>query len=482
MENNVTGSKVVSSFLWVLIEKFGYSGISLLSTLILARLLSPYEFGLIGSVAIITSLSNMIVESGMGAALVNKKNTTEKDYNTVFTFNLLMSCLLYIIIFFSAPFVADYFGNFILKDILRILSLTLIFNAFTLVQRTILLRKLLYKKQSFISLLSLIISVIISIILANNEFGVWAIVIQMVLYSLIYSIVIFILIRYIPKIYFSISSFKELLGFGGRITLSSAIQIGYNDIISSVIAKIYSIQTTGLYAQAQKLIAFPINIFRSLFDIAAFPILSKIKDKEEFAKMCSQINRGIYLLAFPLLLVIPFNTQEIIKIVLGNQWLEANTIFSILSIGIIILLIEIATFNVLKSSGNAKSYLKLGIYRAIIGFSMLLITFSFSLEFLLLGIIFTRLVTSFITIIKVNTLTSYKIKNQLKDISFPLIIALVSNGIASLIITFIKIENELLNLPIHIVFVILIFIGQCFLFQVKEFNFIIQMFRKKKIN
>lgn len=480
MKNSVTGSKVASSFLWVLIEKFGYSGISLLSTLVLARLLSPYEFGLVGSVAIITSISNMLVESGMGAALVNKENTTEKDYNTVFTFNLSMSCFLYALIFIAAPFIAGYLGNPVIKDIIRVLSLSLIINAFTLVQRTILIKNLLFKKQSFIALFSLSLSVIISVFMAYQGWGVWAIVAQLLLYAAIYSVTIFFIIRYIPKIHFSFSSFKELLGFGGRVTLSSAIQVGYNDIISSVIAKIYSIQTTGLYVQSQKLISFPVNIFRSLFDGAAFPILSKIKDKEEFAKMCSQINRGIYLLAFPLLLVIPFNTQEIIKIVLGNQWLEANTIFSILSVGVLILLIEIAAFNILKSSGNAKSYLRIGIYRAMIGFSMLLITFSFSLEVLLLGIILTNLLVSIITISKVNTTTAYKVKSQLKDIGYPLIIAVLANVIALFIVKFIETDQDIIKLLLHMVFMLIIFLGFCYMLKVKELNFVIQKMNRRK--
>lgn len=480
MKNSVTGSKVASSFLWVLIEKFGYSGISLLSTLVLARLLSPYEFGVVGSVAIITSISNMLVESGMGAALVNKENTTKKDYNTVFTFNLSMSCFLYALIFIAAPFIAGYLGNPVIKDIIRVLSLSLIINAFTLVQRTILIKNLLFKKQSFIALFSLSLSVIVSVFMAYQGWGVWAIVAQLLLYAAIYSVTIFFIIRYIPKIHFSYSSFKELLGFGGRIILSSAIQVGYNDIISSVIAKIYSIQTTGLYVQSQKLISFPVNIFRSLFDIAAFPILSKIKDKEEFAKMCSQINRGIYLLAFPLLLVIPFNTQEIIKIVLGNQWLEANTIFSILSVGVLILLIEIAAFNILKSSGNAKSYLRIGIYRAMIGFSMLLITFSFSLEVLLLGIILTNLLVSIITISEVNTTTAYKVKSQLKDIGYPLIIAVLANVIALFIVKFVETDQDIIKLLLHIVFMLFIFLGFCYMLKVKELNFVIKKMNRRK--
>ncbi len=479
-DRSISNSKVASSFLWVLIEKFGYSGINLLSTLVLARLLSPYEFGLVGAVTIIISISNMIVESGMGAALVNKKNVTREDFNTVFTFNLFVSVLLCAVIFLSAPFVANYFNSPILKDVVRVLSLTLIFNAFTLVQRTVLIKKLLLKKQSIISLSALIVSVVFAVWAAYSGWGVWAIVIQLVLYSAVYSVIIFFIIQYIPKLQFSLSSFKGLLGFGGRIILSSAIQVGYGDIVSSVIAKIYSIQVTGLYAQSQKLVSFPLYIFRSLFDSAAFPILSKTKSKSEFKAMCSQINRGIYLLAFPLLLVIPFNTKNIIQVVLGDHWLDASRIFAILSIGVIISLIEIAAFSTLKSAGEVKTYLSIGTSKAIVGISVLSVTFLFSIETLLCGIIFTNLLTGLIAIYYVDQLTLYKIKEQFKDIFIPFTIGLIANIIALASLKFFSFENVLINLLTYVIITLLFFIVQCLLFKVKELNFIIKNLKHKK--
>ncbi|GIM54974.1 lipopolysaccharide biosynthesis protein [Capnocytophaga cynodegmi] len=474
MENNENSkTKVASSFFWVLVERFGYSGINLLSMVILARLLTSYEFGLIGTITIITSISNMIIESGLGASLVNKKNINQKDYNTVFTFNLLMSFLLYILIFTFAPSIASYFGEIILADIIRVLSLTLIFNAFSVIQRVILIKNLLFKKQSFISILSLLISVSISIFAATKGWGTWAIVLQLVLYSGIYSVFVFFTIKYIPRIQFSLKSFKELFGFGGRVMISGVIQVSYSDIISSVISKVYAIQTTGLYTQSQKLIGFPVYFFRSLFDGAAFPILSKINDKNDFKRMVSQINRGIYLLAFPLLIAIPFNSKEIIKIVLGEHWIEANKIFTILSMGVIVSLVDVATFSTLKSAGESKSFLSLGTAKAIIGVSLLSVTFLFDIEVLLYGIIFTNIMTMIMAIHYVGILTLYKVKEQLKDIFIPFIIAMVANIIAFYTVKNLNLNKEIISLIMYIVITFLIFIFQCFLFNIQEFKLII---------
>lgn len=476
--NILNNSKVASSFLWVIIEKFGYSGINLCSTLILARLLTPHEFGLVGSVTIIMSISNMIVESGMGAALVNKKNVTNEDYNTVFTFNFLMSAFLFTVIFFSAPFISEYFNKPILERVVQVLALTLIFNAFTLIQRVILLRKLLLKKQSFMSMFSLFVSAGGAIITAYMGGGVWSIVIQMVLYPAVFSLVVFLSVRYLPKFQFSRRSFNELLGFGGRVVLSSAIQVTYSDIISSVITKIYSVHTTGLYVQSQKLISFPLFMFRSLFDGATFPILSKAESKNEFKTLCSQMNRGIYLLSFPLLLAIPFNTEEIIRIVLGENWLEAVNIFRILSVGIIISLIDIAAFNTLKSAGEVKAYLNIGTSKAIVGLSLLMATITFPIEILLYSIIFTNMITGFIAFYYVDKLTFYTMKEQLRDIFVPLVMAVIANVTAFIVLKLIATEQIIIDLLLYFVIMLLVFVIQCVLFNVKELNFIIKKIGK----
>ncbi len=196
--------------------------------------------------------------------------------------------------------------------------------------------------------------------------------------------------------------------------------------------------------------------------------------------MCSQINRGIYLLAFPLLLVIPFNTKNIIQVVLGDHWLDASRIFAILSIGVIISLIEIAAFSTLKSAGEVKTYLSIGTSKAIVGISVLSVTFLFSIETLLCGIIFTNLLTGLIAIYYVDQLTLYKIKEQFKDIFIPFTIGLIANIIALASLKFFSFENVLINLLTYVIITLLFFIVQCLLFKVKELNFIIKNLKHKK--
>lgn len=481
MSETVSNTKAAKSILWVLSEKFGYSFLNFFSIIVLARLLTPYEFGLIGTIAIIISVSTMMIESGFGVALVKKKDITDIDYSTVFVFNILVSSVLYLIVFFSAAPISTFYDEPILKDIIRVLSLMFFFNAFTLTQRVHLIRELKFKIQTYISLVAFVVSVVISIGLAFLGFGVWALVAQRLLYSVLYSILVFFKVRFYPKLIFSFKEFKNLFSFGGRIILSSFLQTAYNDVFALIISKVYTINTTGFFTQSQKLVSFPLNIFRSIYDGAAFPILSKIDDKIEFNKMASNINRAIYSLSFPFLLVIPFKPDLIIEIVLGNKWVEAAPILTILSIGVLILLVEMANLNVLKSFGNAKLYLKVGVIRTIIGFIVLLITVNLGLIWLLWGVVFTNLLTCLLAIIYVNKLTHYTYKNQFMDVFQPLIMALFSLSIVFYFTKFWE-TNVYLDLFLFIGFSFGLYIVTAYVFKLKEITIIKDLILKYKKN
>ncbi|QTY26674.1 lipopolysaccharide biosynthesis protein [Flavobacterium sp. CS20] len=471
MSKTVSNSKVASSILWVLIEKFGYSILNFISVIILARLLTPYDFGLVGTIAIFISISTMMIESGFGVALVKKKNVTEIDYSTVFIFNLLICSLLYVVIFYGAIPISTFYGEPILKNIIRIMSLMFFFNAFTLTQRVHLIRELKFKIQTYISLISFLFSVVLSIGLALLDFGVWALVAQRLLYTFIYSLLVFIKVRFFPKLIFSFIEFKKLFSFGGRIILSSFLQTAYNDIFALIISKVYSINITGLYTQSQKLISFPLNIFRSIYDGVAFPILSKIDDNEEFSSMCSKISRSVYMLSFPLLLLIPFKADLIIEIVLGEQWIEATPILKILSIAVLILLVEMANLNTLKSFGNAKLYLKVGVIRTIVGFIILGVTINFSLTVLLWGVVLTNLISCLLAIYYVNNSNIYLIKNQLRDIIFPLFVSLIAI-IMSKFLVFFSTNYILIDLLIFLSISLILYIFIVYMLKPKEFKLI----------
>lgn len=449
----VSNEKTFLSFIWVLIERFGFSALTFLSTIILARILSPFEFGLIGTIAIFISLSNMIVESGFGAALVQKKNITIKDYSTIFIFNALMSIFLYGILFFSAPLIADYYQNEIFKSIIRVLGLILINNAATLTQKVHLIRELEFKKQAGINLFALIISIISALILAYLGYGVWALVAQLVLYSFFVSLLMWIKVRFIPKLIFDVHSFKELFSFGGKIILTSALQTIYNDIFGLIITKKYTVSLTGLYTQANKLVLFPTSIFSSLYDSVAFPVLSKIDNPKEFKRMFSNINTGIYSIALPFLIIVPFQSQNIIITILGEKWIEAAEILKILSISLLTSLLSLSCLSVFKARGLGKTMLKYGISKIIIGLIILVVTIQIDFEAIIYGIVITNFIFSLLVFQEISKITLYKWMDLFKDYFLLILNMLFINIIAQFFLNLINLNSNVFQLIIYILIV-----------------------------
>jgi len=461
----VSNEKTFFSFLWVLLEKFGFSGLSFISTLLLARLLTPYEFGLIGTITIFISLSNMVVESGFGAALVQKKNITNNDYSTIFVFNAIMSVFLYIILFISAPFIADYYNNDIFTSIIRVLGVILIINAVTLTQKVHLIRELAFKQQAAINLAALIISILCALTLAYLGYGVWALVAQLVLYSFFVSLFMWFKVRFIPSLIFNTQSFKELFSFGGRIILTSALQTIYNDIFGLVITKKFSVSLTGLYTQANKLVSFPTSIFSSLYDSVAFPVLSKIDNPEEFKTMYSNINNGIFSLALPLLLIIPFQVENIILTVLGTNWTEAAPILKILSISLLTSLISLSSFSVFKAKGLGETMLRYGIIKIVIGLIILVISIQISFEAIIYGVVITNFIFSLLVFHKVSKITLYKWKELFKDYFLLIFSFLVLNFLVKYLLNLFEIEGALIQLISYLFLMLVMTIGYFAIFK-----------------
>jgi len=480
MVNRILKSQTFTSLFWVSIEKFGYSGVYFVSTIVLARLLTPADFGLIGILSIFISFSQMIVESGLGGALVKKKHVKNEDYNTIFTFNLACSCILYIVLFIFAPLIAEFYKNEQLINLTRIVGLNIIISGFSLTQKVHLIRDLKFKKQTIISIAALLISIIISISLAFYGFGVWALISQQLFYNLFFCIFIFNVVKYKPKIEFHKKSFNELYGFGSKVFASSLLIVIFNEGVSSMIAKVYSLLITGFYYQAKKLVDFPINIFRALGDSIVFPLLSKISDQKEFEKKSSLLMKLILLISFPLFIILFEFSKEIVFVILGKQWSKSAEMLNILCLSSAGLIIDTVSRNILKSTGNGRAILQSEVIKKIVGIIIIICAIGFDLNILLSSIVIANLLGCIINMIYVNKITSYKFKNQAKDILPIIFIAIFSGLIARKIIMFFSL-NEITNfiLGSAIILVVYSILGLIFLI---DKQMILKIKSKIKIN
>jgi O-antigen/teichoic acid export membrane protein len=435
LEKRNYSNKIISSFGWVFLERLIYSAIVLINTVVLARLLSPVDFGVVGSVIVIISISNMIIEGGWGGSLVQKSEPSDTDYNTVFTFNLTLSVIFYILVFISAPFISEYLGAPELKMIIRVLSLTILFNSLIIVHKALLVKNLQFKLQTKISIVSLLASSVLSISAALLKFGVFSIVIQFVSFSFFNMIFTLWKMHVTLKMQFCRHSFLALIGFGGRVILSSLLKVAYYDLIVTVISRVYSSNLAGLYIQSDRIISFPLNIFRSVVDGAAFPLLSRIENKS-FMITASNMNRLVFNVAFPLLLVITFNSRASVLLVLGAKWIEAAELLSFLSIAIVFLVMEISFMNIFKSMGLSKAILRLSILRSVLGLIGLTIAVQYTLKWVLISLIVTNFITVLTCMYSLQRSTCYSFFWQLKDLCSPLILGFGTNILAHIITTY----------------------------------------------
>ncbi|WP_293956144.1 MULTISPECIES: lipopolysaccharide biosynthesis protein [unclassified Sphingobacterium] len=469
MLGKITKSKTIKSLFWVALEKFGYSGIYFISTLVLARLLTPTDFGIIGVLAIFISFSQMIVESGLGGALVKKDVVTREDYNTIFTFNIVCAIVIYCILFGLSSKIASFYGKQILSPITKVIGLNIIISAFTLTQRVNLIRKLDFRKQSVISISALIVAVFFSVLLAINGYGVWALVWQQVFYNFFYFLFIFFIVRYKPSLSFNKESFLSMYAFGGKIFLSSLLTVLYNEGISSIIAKVHNLVMTGFYYQAKKLVDFPVNIFRAFGDNVVFPMLSKVNNID-FGSKASQLMKVILIISLPGFIVLYFYSTEIVYIVLGPQWSNSVKMLDVLILSSVAFIIDGVSKNILKATGNGSAILKSEFFKRLIGIVLILIFIKYELLIFLYSIVIGNFFGCFINMYYVNKETSYSFKNQLFDI-LPVIIISILAGVIGYKLSYLLQLSSTLHLLLGSVIIGIMYLGAIALFYRKIVSF-----------
>lgn len=343
-----------SVILWNGVSQFGQSGVTLLSTIILAHILTPDDFAIIGIVTIFIAFSQLAVDSELGGALLRKKVVTNIDYSTLFYYNLVASIVLYGVMYFVAPYIAKFYALPELTDIIRVISLTIIIHAFRVVQRIMFFRDLKFREYAFINIICGLISLAVAIWLAKKGYGYWALVWQQIVLALSNVILMEFYNRFIPSLAFSKDSFRYQFSFGFSLFGSDIIRTIANNISTNIIGKISSLEFTGFYTQSSRITGFCQNTLSSLMDQSIFPMLAKYdkieKIKATYHKLLLLISVG--LLCATLIFVV-FATP-IVTLVLGKQWIAATGVFRILSLTILPASIQVLCRNILKTLGLTK--------------------------------------------------------------------------------------------------------------------------------
>lgn len=412
--NSKLKNQALAGVLWSSIERFSGAGANFVIGLVLARLLLPKEYGLIAMLSIFITLSQSIVDSGFFNALVRKEERTEKDFSTAFYFNLLLGVVMYMFLYVTAPYIADFYNEPELKPVTRVIGLTLILGSFAIVQQAILTARIDFKTQSKVTLAGSVISGIIGIALAYLGFGVWALVAQTLSASALRSLFLWFSVRWIPKERFSINSFHYLFGYGSKLLLSGILETIYRNLYSIVIGKTFSATSLGYYSRGEQLSYFPTNNVTGIVQRVAFPVLCKVQnDQEQFKQVFYRFLDAIVYLLFPFMILLIITAEPLVRIILTEKWIECVPVIQILTISFMWLPVHILNINLIQVKGQSGLILRIEIIKKIIGVLVLLATIPFGIIIMCWGRVLYCFLELFVNMYYPHKLYDVSIQKQL---------------------------------------------------------------------
>ena len=379
-------SKSLYGILWSAIEKFSLQGVQFLIGIVLARLLSPSDFGMIGMLSIFMGVSQTFIDCGFSSALIRQKKVSAKDYGTTFLINFFISLLTFLTLFFAAPFIANFYNTPDLELVIQVFSSTLIINALFAVHNVRLTRNVDFKTQSKSSFCSAIISGVVGITLAYKGFGVWSLVTQAICNSTLNLILLTLLLKWFPSPTFSKTSFRNLFGFGSKIFIASIISSIYSNLYNIVIGKKFSATTLGYYTRADQIGQMPSQNIAGILSRVTYPILSQLQDDTDRL-------RNVYIkylqlscfVIFPLMMGLAALAKPLIILLLGEKWISSAILLQILCFGLMIDPICNINLNLLYVKGRSDLVLKLEIIKKSIAITILVASLPFGLIGLCVG-------------------------------------------------------------------------------------------------
>lgn len=463
---------------WSSVERFSNQGVQFVFSIILARLLSPSDYGIIAMVTIFFAVAQSFVDSGFSNALVRKTDRVEEDLSTCFYFNIGVGIIAYIVLFLIAPLVANFYNQPILSPIIRITGLGVILNSLCVVQQALFTIKIDFKSQAKITLSATVISGIVGILLAYQGYGIWALVWQGVASSIVRMGLLWLMSKWRPRTGFSKSSFNYLFGYGSKLLASGLLDTIYNNIYPIVIGKFYNPAQLGNYSRALGWAQLPSANITSILQRVTFPVLSAIQD--DSLRLQNSYRRLLKLSAFivfPLMMGLASMASPLIRVILTAKWDGCVLYLQILCFALMLYPIHAINLNLLQVKGRSDIFLRLEIIKKIIGVVILIITIPLGITAMCLGMVFSSIICLIVNTYYTSRFIDVGLLTQLKDLRIILINSLVMGGGIYILTSFIDIEGLKLVMGIVIGF-LFYFIGS-FYFSKAELQEVISLIKKK---
>ncbi len=470
--------KAARGLIWSSIERFSAQGVQFVIGLVLARLLLPSDYGLIGMLAIFLAISQTFINSGFGIALIQKKNRDELDFSTTFYFNIVVAIFFYVILYLTAPLIANFFNQPLLVSLTRVIGLSIIINSFAVVQKTKYTIELDFKTQTKASLSSIVISGGIGIYMAYTGFGVWALVWQTILRRIIETVILWVYSKWLPKEGFSIERFKGLFSFGSKLLAVGLIDTIYRNAYLIIIGKVFSASNLGFYTRAKQFNDFPSVNITGILQRVTFPILSELQDDDH--KLLTAYRKIIKLSAlvvFPLMMGLAALAEPLIRVILTEKWIETVWMLQLLTFAGMWYPIHALNLNILNVKGRSDLFLRLEIIKKAIITIVLIISVPLGIEAMIIGQIATSYIALIINTYYTKRIISYGFLQQMSDLLKVLFLSFAMGGIIYYTISFIQVD--MFKLIIGIVEGVVFYIGIAWFFNIGEIKYLPTLIKLK---
>lgn len=450
--------KTTKGLFWSSVERFSNQGMSFFFSVILARMLAPSDFGIIAMITIFFAVAQSFVDSGFSNALVRKTDRREEDLSTCFYFNIGVGIVAYIVLFLIAPLVASFYNQPILSPIIRITGLGVVLNSLCVVQQALFTIKIDFKSQAKVTLSATIISGIVGVVLAYQGYGVWALVWQGVVLSLVRMGLLWLMSKWRPKTGFSKDSFHYLFGYGSKLLASGLLDTIYNNIYPIVIGKFYSPAQLGNYSRALSFAQLPSSNITSILQRVTFPVLSSIQDDLPWLQInYRRLLKLSAFIVFPLMMGLAAVAFPLIRVVLTPKWEGCSLYLQIICFALMWYPIHAINLNLLQVKGRSDLFLRLEIIKKIVGVCIMCITIPLGITAMCIGMVVSSLISLFINTHYTGKLIYVGYIKQMRDLLPIFINSLIMGGIVYLCIQIS--DNDIVQLSLGIVVGLISYIG-----------------------
>lgn len=427
---------------WSGAQRFGSMMLMFISSIVLARLLTPDDYGYIGMLTIFLAIASTFIDGGFDSALIQKQRPTREDYSTIFYWNLFLSVVLYLVLFLTAPLIARFYHLPLLAMILRVQGIVLILNAVRIIQTNQLKKRLEFKKIATVNLSVSALSLAVTIYFAWRGFGVWALVIQQLMVSFLTTFIYWITGHWTPLFYFSAQSFKELFSFGGFILLSNLVNTFCNNIQGLLIGKFYSPTTLGYYSKAKHTEELSSTFISSVIDQVAYPVLSEAQhDTDYMVRMLKKFTSVLAFVTFPVLALLALTAKPIFILLYSDRWLPSVPYFQLLCLAGFAICLQGINYYAIAALGKSREMFHWTMFKRISGIVLMIAGLFFGgIWGLLVGSIITSWLIYLTNAFLVSKYIGYTVGCQLKDLSPIIIITILAFACGSAV-AFFRIEG-----------------------------------------